>query len=297
MSGMRKPIVAIALAVVLAPAPAFAWGFEAHRFIMDRAIALLPDALRPLFEKHRAMLVERSIDPDTWRTAGFTEEAPNHFVDLDWEGYGRYPFQDLPRDFADAVEKFGAERVREMGTVPWRSEEFYGNLRRAFEQYAKNPYGPFDILFFSTTLGHYVSDAHVPFHAVWNYDGQLTKQHGIHARFERELFERYRDRLKIAPVPAKPIADVRNFIFDRLVEGTLLAKDVLKADLAAIGSRDVYDTAYYDTFFAANQAVMERRLSESISAVAAAITGAWETAGKPAVPVEQARPPQRRRRQ
>jgi hypothetical protein len=58
----------------------------------------------------------------------------------------------------------------------------------------------------------------------------------------------------------------------------------------------VYDTAYYDAFLAANQPMMERRLSESISAVAAVITGAWEAAGRPAVPVEQPRPPQRRRR-
>jgi hypothetical protein len=297
MSAMRKTIAAIAFAVATAPAPAAAWGFEAHRFIMDRAIALLPDALRPLFEKHRALVVERSVDPDTWRTAGFVEEPPNHFVDLDWEGFGPYPHRELPRDYTDAVEKFGAERIKEMGRLPWRSEEFYGNLRRAFEQYARNPYGPFDILFFSATLGHYVGDAHVPFHAVWNYDGQLSNQHGIHARFERELFERYRDRLTVAAERGKPIGDMRAFVFDRLVEGTQLAKELLKADRAAIGTRDVYDATYYDAFFAASEPVLQRRLNESISAVAAAITGAWEAAGRPAVPVEQPRSPQRRRRQ
>jgi hypothetical protein len=294
---MRKTSVAIALAAALVPAPAHAWGFEAHRFIMDRAIALLPEALRPLFEKHRAMLVERSIDPDTWRTAGFTEEPPNHFVDLDWEGYGKYPFRELPRDYTDAVEKFGVVRIREMGTLPWRAEEFYGNLRRAFEQYATNSYGPFDLLFFSTTLGHYVGDAHVPFHAVWNYDGQRTNQHGIHARFERDLFERFRDRLKTSPTASKPIGDVRQFIFERLLEGTQLAPEVLKADREAIGNRQVYDDAYYEAFFAGTQSVMERRLNESISAVAAVIAGAWEAAGRPAIPVEQRRAPARRRQQ
>jgi hypothetical protein len=293
---MLKRIVAVLVLLLLAPAPAVAWGFEAHRFIMDRAIALLPDTLRPLFEKHRAMLIERSIDPDTWRNAGFTDEPPNHFVDLDWEGYGKYPFRDLPRDYTEAVEKFGAARVREMGTLPWRAEEFYGNLRRSFEQYARNQYGSFDILFFAATLSHYIGDAHVPFHAVWNYDGQLTSQHGIHSRFEGELFVRYRDRLKVAPPAPKAIADVRTFIFDRLLEGTQLAPGILKADLAAIGSRDVYDDAYYETFFGETRPVIEQRLSESISAVAASIAGAWEAAGKPAVPVEQPRRPQRRRR-
>lgn len=295
MSAMRKSIVAACLVAVLAPSPAAAWGFEAHRFVMDRAIALLPDALRPIFEKHRALLVERSIDPDTWRLAGFSSEPPNHFVDLDWEGYGPYPFLGLPRDYAEAVQKFGAARVREMGTLPWRAEEFHGNLRRAFEQYAGNRYGPFDLLFHSATLGHYVSDAHVPLHAVWNYDGQRTGQHGIHARFETDLFERYRDRLVVTPSGARPIDGVRQFIFDRLLEGTQLASDVLKNDLAAIGDRDVYDDAYYEAFFGSTRPVLERRLSESIAAVAGAIVSAWEAAGKPPVPVQRAVSPQRRR--
>lgn len=296
MSRMRKSIAAACLAAVLAPSPAGAWGFEAHRFVMDRAIDLLPDALRPLFDRNRALVVERSIDPDTWRTAGFSSEPPNHFVDLDWEGYGPYPFAGLPRDYADAVEKFGAERVREMGMLPWRAEEFHGNLRRAFEQYAGSRYGPFDILFYSAALGHYVSDGHVPFHAVWNYDGQRTNQHGIHARFEHDLFDRYRNRLTVAPVAAKPILDVRQFIFDRLLEGTRLAPEVLKNDLAAIANREVYDDAYFEAFFASTRPVMERRLNESITAVAGAIVGAWEAAGKPPVPVERPRTPQQRRR-
>jgi hypothetical protein len=151
-------------------------------------------------------------------------------------------------------------------------------------------------LFYAASLAHYTADAHVPFHAVWNYDGQLTAQWGIHARFESTMFERYRDRLTIAPPPLAAIASPRDFIFERLLEGTRLVPAILKSDLDAIGTRDVYDDAYYDAFFKANRAVMERRLAESASAVAAMIAGAWEAAGKPAVPVSLEPSPQRRRR-
>jgi hypothetical protein len=41
---------------------------------------------------------------------------------------------------------------------------------------------------------------------------------------------------------------------------------------------------------------MERRVNESIAAVAAMITGAWEAAGKPAVPTDPPATVQRRRR-
>ena len=287
----------MALLFGMAPAPAAAWGFEPHRFIMDRAIALLPPELRPLFEKHRAMVVERAIDPDTWRTAGFNEEEKNHFLDLDWEGYGTYPFTELPRDYAAAVAKFGRERIEDMGTLPWRAEEFHGNLRRAFEAYGRRgPFGQFDIVFFAASLAHYVSDGHVPFHAVVNYDGQLTGQNGIHSRFETALFERYRSQLTIAPKPMAPILKPRDFMFATIVEGTQLVAPILKADLEAIGKRDVYDDAYFKAFFASNRPVLERRLNEAIAAVAAMIAGAWEAAGKPSVPTDPLQPAQRRRR-
>ena len=275
-----------------------AWGFEAHKFIMERAIPLLAPELRPLFDAHRATLVERAIDPDTWRIAGFDhDEDPNHFLDLDWQGYGQYPFAALPRDYTAAVAKFGRSRVRENGVLPWRTEEMHGSLRRAFEDYGRRgPFGRNDIIFFSAWVTHYISDAHVPFHAVINHDGQLTGQNGIHARFESTLFERYRDRLTIAPKAIAPITNPRDFAFDTLLQSNRLVPAILKADLTAIGSRDAYDAAYYDAFFAANRAVLEQRLNEAIAATAAMITGAWEAAGKPPVPVNPPARSQRRSR-
>jgi hypothetical protein len=46
-----------------------------------------------------------------------------------------------------------------------------------------------------------------------------------------------------------------------------------------------------------NKPIMEQRLNDAIAAVAAMITGAWEAAGKPKMPVGLTAPPQRRRRQ
>jgi hypothetical protein len=290
------PVVALLVLLAL-PAPAHAWGFAAHHFIMDRAIALLPAELRPFFEARRAAIVERAIDPDTWRTAGFTEEPPNHFLDIDWEGYGKYPFAGLPRSYDEAVEKFGKDRVTQEGLLPWRTEEEFGNLRRSFEAYGRgSAFGDTDIAVFSAYLAHYVSDACVPLHGVTNYDGQLTGQNGLHNRWESSMFERYQGRLTIAPAAIAPIRNPRDFVFDRVLEDAQLVPALFKSDLDAIGSRDFYDDAYYDAFFASNRAVMEDRLNKSIAAVAAMITGAWEAAGKPAVPVKPAVTPQRRRR-
>jgi hypothetical protein len=293
---------AILLALLLLiPQPAHAWGFSAHKFVMDRAIALLPAEIRPLFEQHRTEVVERAIDPDTWIIAGWEEERPHHFVDMDSPGFGQYPFTELPRDYTAALAKFGAAKMRDAGTVPWTTEEVYGSLRRAFEAYPRRGnFGPnahLDVILFSAWMAHYVSDAHVPLHGVANYDGQLTQQWGLHSRWEATMFERYLNQLTIAPKPIAPIKDPRGFIFTALLQDYQLAQTVLKSDRDAIGNRDLYDEAYYQAFFAANKSILEQRLNDSIAAVAAMIAGAWEAAGKPDMSPNPPSQPQRRRRQ
>src|SRR6187402_3413704 len=98
---MRLAAAVLAAFVVL-PSSVSAWGFEAHKFIVDRA-----------------------IDPDIWRTVGWEEEPPNHFLDMDFAAFGPYPFEALPRDYDKAVQKFGKDVIHTQGLLPWRAQEFY----------------------------------------------------------------------------------------------------------------------------------------------------------------------------
>ncbi len=282
----------LVLAFAAAPQPAAAWGLDVHKFIVARAIPLLPIEIRPFFEKYQVEVVEHSVDPDLWRTAGWLEEPPRHFLDMD--AYGPYPFTALPRAQDAAIRKYGAAFVEKNGTLPWRSEEIYGKLVEAFTQ--KTGYSRSNIRFFSSVLAHYAADAHVPFHAALNYDGQLTGQWGIHARFETELFERYQSRLTIAPRPVASVAGTRDMIFDTLVAGFPLTQPLLDADRAAVQGRTAYDDQYFTLFFDKAQPILERRLSEAITGVASLVTSAWIDAGRPAVPVQEVRTPRPVRR-
>lgn len=285
------PLAVVVALVAVTERPA-AWGFEAHRLIADRAVDLLPADIRPFFVKHRAFIAEHAIDPDLWRTAGFVEEPPQHFLDLD--AFGAAPFDALPRDKDAAIAKFGKEMVQKNGLLPWRVEEMHGKLVRAFSDVkAQRPYARDNVKFLSAVVAHYVGDAHVPFHAVVNYDGQLTNQHGVHSRFESQLFERYRARLRIRPVPIRLAKAPRDFVFDTLVVSAGLVDPLLAADREAIGSGEVYNGAYYDRFFVKARPTIERRLSEAIAGTAAVITHAWEEGGKPSLADV---PPQERRR-
>lgn len=278
------------------PTAVSGWGFEAHKFIADRMIALLPAELKPLFEKRRPFVVERSIDPDLWRNVGWDEEPPNHYLDLDHKAFGPDPFEGLPRDYAAAVQKFGKEFVHQQGLLPWRVQEFYGRLQREFESLKRKPapgYALDNIVLYSAVLAHYVSDAHVPLHSVVNHNGQLTGQDGLHNRWETELFDRTRAALKVAPAAPRGVTEPRGFIFDTLLASNRAAKNVFESDRKAAAGREVYDDAYFEAFASGTLPVLEQRLNEAITGVAAIIIGAWEQAGKPALPAETPPTPRR----
>jgi hypothetical protein len=104
-------------------------------------------------------------------------------------------------------------------------------LGRGFQGVSRaTAYGVSDVKFFSAIVGHYVADAHVPLHAVLNYDGQLTGQNGVHTRFEEDLFVRYGKQLNIQPPPLQSIPNVRDFIFDTLLESYQNSDALLAAD-------------------------------------------------------------------
>ena len=78
----------------------------------------------------------------------------------------------------------------------------------------------------------------------------------------------------------------------RLVINTV--DGVLAADKAAVQGREFYDDGYFQAFAEAGAGpILERRINEAAAAIAAFIAGAWEQAGKPAVPLELPRTPRR----
>ena len=246
-------------------------------------IALLPSGLRELFERQRIAFVEHAIDPDLWRNVGAEDEPPRHFLDLD--AYGAPPFDALPRAYDEAVTRSALKRstgkARCRGGPP-RCTVDCGARSSSWPDLIAPGYAIDNVVFFASVLSHYVGDAHVPFHAIVNYDGQVTGQLGIHSRFESDLFSRLKPSLKVAPRPIAPVTDARAAAFASLIESAALTTRVLEADRQAIGSGNLYDAAYFTRFAEGGAGpILEQRINEAIASVAAHIVGAWEAAGKP----------------
>ena len=231
-------IAIVVIAASLVPGSALAWGAAAHRYIMRRAIDLMPPEIKPFFERNRDELVLRVNDPDLWRVVGFEEEPPNHQIDFGVDDYGPFPFVALPREYDAAVEKFGVAVVRRHGLLPWRTMEEFGNLRRIFQGFSRDQlYVGGNTVLFASTLAHYIQDAHQPLHVHNNYDGQLSGQIGLHSRFESELFERFESRLTINPAPVRLVNNTRDFIFDIALSSFQLVPQILEADRRARDER------------------------------------------------------------
>ena len=96
-------------------------------------------------------------------------------------------------------------------------------------------------MLFTGVAAHYIQDATQPLHASNNYDGALTKQNGVHARFESALFARYESKLTLRPAPPRVITSARDFAFEELLKSYQDVEPLLAADKEAIAGKDAYD--------------------------------------------------------
>jgi hypothetical protein len=202
------------------------------------------------------------------------------------DSYGAFPFKELPHDYQAAVAARGEAFVRKNGLLPWRTQEMYDKLRDNFRQLSTSGYARDNIKLFSSVIAHYTADAFQPFHAAANYDGQLTGQNGIHARFESELFDRYQTKLSLPSAAVQPVPNAQEFIFATLTDSFSYVQPILDADREATKGRDFYDDAYFAAMFDKTGAILDKRVAGATSAVASLIAQAWIDAGKPPLPVQ-----------
>lgn len=271
---------------------AFCWGFYAHQKINYQAVFLLPPQMLLFYKQNIQFLSEHATDPDKRRYI-LPEEGPRHYIDID--NYGSYPYSNLPRNWDSAVAKYGTDTLQANGTVPWWILAMKARLTTAFKEKDAAK-----ILKYSADIGHYIADAHVPLHACSNHDGQLTNQKGIHAFWESRIPELLADKQWSFLVgKAEYIKNPQDFIWKRVLESAAAADTVLavekklsaefpQAQRYAFETRNgvilrQYATGYSVAYSKLLNGMIERRMRESIFAVASFWYTAWVDAGQPDV--------------
>lgn len=282
-------VLGILCILLFMPFAVSSWGFYGHRKINRLAVFTLPSELMGFYKQHIEFITEHAVDPDKRRYV-LEEEAPRHYIDIDH--YGDAPFEQVPRSWWDAVEKFTEDTLMHYGIVPWHCHRTYRSLVNAFTEgnwtYA---------LKLSADLGHYVADAHVPLHTTENYNGQLTGQHGIHAFWESRLPELFAEEYDYFVGGAVYLPNPLDAIWDAIEASHAAVDSVLRfeAELTSSfpsdkkyafeqrGSQTVktYAADFSMAYHQKLNGMVERRMRKAILMVGSLWYSAWLEAGKP----------------
>jgi hypothetical protein len=268
----------------------FCWGFYAHQKINYYSVFLLPPEMMAFYKQNIDFLSEHAVDPDKRRYA-VKEEGARHYIDIDH--YGTYPYHSLPRNWDSAIAKYSIDTIQKNGIVPWWLQTMQYRLTEAFkEKHAAR------ILKLSAEIGHYLADAHVPLHASANHNGQLTGQKGIHAFWESRIPELLAENeWDFFIGKAQYIKNPADFIWKRILESAAAADTVLKFEKQlsqqfpadqkySFETRNglivrQYSSAFSKAYDKGLKGMIERRMRQSIFAVASFWYTAWVNAGQP----------------
>ncbi|MEP6951440.1 MAG: zinc dependent phospholipase C family protein [Ginsengibacter sp.] len=268
----------------------YCWGFWAHKKINYYAVFLLPPEMLVLYKPNIEFISEHATDPDK-RRYSIAAEGSRHYIDIDH--YGKYPYGELPHNWKDAVAKFSEDSLTAYGIVPWHIQIMLNRLTGAFRE--KNF---FSIMKNSAEIGHYIADAHVPLHASSNHNGQFTNQKGIHGFWESRVPELLADKqFDFFIGKATYIKNPGVFIWNRVLESGNAADSVLtfekELSLRFPGDKKYafekrnniiirqYSSGYTIAYNNMLNGMIERRMRQSIFAVASFWYTAWVNAGQP----------------
>lgn len=258
------------------------WGEKAHRKINSSCVNYFPSELKAL-RVWGPQLGEHGSDADH-RKKNDKNEFVRHFIDMD--NYDQFRQQNkIQEDFAADCARYGRPFVMKNGTLPWVTDSTYraliSNMRK----------GEWDqAVLTAADLGHYVGDVHMPLHITANYDGQLSSQKGIHARYESEMIDRYIETVHLKKARIKKVSQVKTQVFGYLYDNYTYTAPLLRADRNAYTrAGHQYNDAYYASLWKDTGKFTTRLLKEASQTLASLIYSAWIEAGKPKIPYERQR--------
>jgi len=202
-----------------------------------------------------------------------------HFIDID--NYTDFvKNHHIEENFAAVCTKYGKDFVIKNGTLPWATDSTYKALVENFRIKNWN-----QAALTAADLGHYVADGFMPFHTTANYDGQLTGQTGIHARYEEAMIDQHIDEINLKETPGKKVDQVQSFIFKYLYANNRKIEPILLVDEDALKiSGGQYNDIYYRFFWEKTKLLTVKQLRKATETLATLIYTAWIEAGKPEIP-------------
>ena len=269
-------LIALWLVFAFVPRETQAWGPNAQRLIVNRAVDTLPYEIRSFFQANRSFFSQHVNDPMN-QLDKHPNERQNHFIELD--KYGKFPFEALPRSYKAAIAKYSKSKIDATGLLPWQigvySAKLTDDMKAGHWEDAKE-----DAAF----LANYVAEAHDPFNTTENFDGTMSGQRGVNERFNTMLIDRFGSFFPLNPHDASFINDPTDYAFDMCLNAHSNVESILLADRSAKRGQSSYTDEYYDRFYNLAAPQLIRQISDAATDVGSYWYTAWVNAGKPQLP-------------
>jgi hypothetical protein len=273
--------VATAQAALL-PQRVLGWGGNVHKLINRAATTDLPPAFRGFAQWADSLaLLATAADERKSTTPG---ESIKHYIDID--NYDGFTTGDLPHAYSDLVARYGQSYVDHNGTVPWAIAASVADLEQSFRAHDWRR-----VVVVAADVGHYVGDSHEPLHLTANFDGQATRQRGVHGRHETQMTNLHLPELVPVPTEAMAYIEPLEAVFawiDQEYPGVSL---ILDADLEATAAAGDSGETYYTVMWLRTGVATQGWVRDSALAVAGMWYTAWLEAGAPRLPGDPANPP------
>jgi hypothetical protein len=247
-----------------------AFGTTAQRAVMLDAIESLPRPLKAFYKDHRLEMPTLAPEAETP-----PERGPERRFAID--KLLPFPFTDLPRSEAELQKKYG-DQAKEIGRLPWLTQEAYKNLVAAYKEGDKTK-----ILEASDALGVLVIDLHNPLLLTDNGDGQRTGQNGLYTRFAQRLADAMDRKLSLNPGAAIYLDDPNEYVFSIMTATYVWLDNVLYLEELAKRGKGGYSEAYYDDLVRRAGPILKERLARAAEDVGSYWYSAWTAAGRPEV--------------
>jgi hypothetical protein len=250
-----------------------AWWSTGHAYITRNTIQQLPEPLQ-------SFIVRTFPTVDNY---AHTEPPGQHYIDIDF--YSEFLSGQMPRDLNVLYAKYGTSTVNARGISPWVIANYRATLTAQMSA-AKNAS---DFLVVARTAGemaHYLEDINQPLHTTQNYDGQLTDNSGVHARYEGMMISQHFADLSIVAAPEKCVyvTDTVDWVLDSIESRTWShVGDIMTADTLAQTFGSTTSQAYYNSLWNSTGNFTHSQFQFATEMVASAWYSAWVDAGSPSL--------------
>jgi hypothetical protein len=260
--------------MLLLSAPrAFGWWETGHSYITHNAVQHLPAPL--------AAFVNQNLGTIDFYASG--EPPGRHYIDIDV--YPEFHAGQMPRDLNVLYGRYGTSYVNSNGISPWVIANYRATLTAQMST-AQNATDLDTVARTAGEMAHYLEDINQPLHTTENYNGQLSGNGGIHARYEGTMINQHIDDLPIAAAPQNCVyvADTVDYVLDTIETRTWdYVDDIMAADTLARTFGSTTSNAYYSSLWNSTGEFTHSQFQFATEMVASAWYSAWIDAGRPAL--------------